>query len=300
MATGIAARVAICTSLSITDGGKTGSKHSEQLSRCWWSLFILDRIHGSSFLTLPAISDESILPEIPPCAIRPGRLAATRTAPDDLGDPRIIEENDDGINSYGLQLLSIWGRLMAYLKTIRRGHLEDAWMANSTYQQIKSEMSKFETVFPEAHRFKIAKLHERVASDLSRDREYWASWVFTQCIYHTIHCTLNHPFLHLARIRGRQRLRSPSFLQHATDQAILHSAWVVHTINVCEARNFRIYDSFIGHLVSIITTVHFFLRFSKEESLAAKALQDFEQCRKFVEAMAQDHPHLANTVGDYC
>ena len=299
MAIGVAARLAVCTTLSLSDAGKSAPRKSDEISRCCWSLFILDRTHGSSFRTLLAIPDESILPEMPPCTVRPTGSSATGTAPSDLADPRTSREKDDGINSYALQLLSVWGRLMSYLKTTRKGNLEDAWMANSIYQQIKSEMSRFETVFPEAHRFKNARFHERSPSELAKDREYWAPWAFTHCIYHTIHSTLNHPFLHITRIHGRQKLQSPSFLQHTTDQAILHSAWIIRTIDMCRDKGFPIFDPYIGHLVSMIATVFFFLRFSRDETLAAKASKDFERCLEFVEHMASDHPHLANTVGDF-
>ncbi|EXJ80923.1 hypothetical protein A1O3_07211 [Capronia epimyces CBS 606.96] len=294
MAVGIAARLAICANMSRSEMGRSVTRKSD-LSRCYWSIFILDRIHGSSFRALQAISDETILPEMPPCAKQPRISLTLQHVLDKAGDSPVVDENDNGINSYALQLLSTWGRLMVYLKTIRKGNLEDAWVANSTYQQLKSEMSRFETVFPEAHRFKYARFHERTPDGLSRDRVYWASWIFTQCLYHTIHCTLNHPFLHVVRIHGRQRLRSPSFLQHATDQAILHSAWVVHVLTLSQERDFTIHDPFIGHMASMVATAQFFLRFSKDDNLAKKASDDFDQLRRFVEDMGQDHPHLQHT-----
>ncbi|OQV07892.1 Fungal specific transcription factor domain-containing protein [Cladophialophora immunda] len=289
MALGVAVRMAICSNTMFSTA-KTVSPNTD-LSRCCWSLFILDRMHGSSFRSLPAIPTEENLPEMPPSGRRPPLALSNRSA-----DLEGVEEKDAGIDSYALQLLSIWGRLMAYLKTIREGKLEEAWTANSVYQQIKSEMSRFETVLPEVHRFKNTRFHDRTISELEEQRGYWAPWVFTQCIYHTIHCTLNHPFLHIARIPGRPRLRSPSFLQHATDQAVLHSAWVVLVLRLCEERNFTIFDPFVGHLASMIATTQFFLQFSKDESLAVKASRDFEMLRRYVEKMANTHSHLLHTV----
>ncbi len=292
MTIGIAARMLICANIP---------PKSTDICRCYWSIFILDRIHGSSFRILPAISDETILPEMPPCAQRPESHLTVSGLVTDAGDLGATEEDEMGINSCALQLLSIWGRLMTYLKSIRQGQLEDAWTANSTYQQIKSEMSRFETTFPESHRFKNLRFLERAAEDLSRNRDYGAPWLFTQCLFHTIHCTLNHPFLHVARIHGRQRrLRSPSFLQHGTDQAILHSTWVVHIISLCEMKGFAIFDPFIGHLVAVIATAWFFFRFSKDGPLAVKASEDFERLRRFVEKMAAEHSHLENTVKSSC
>ncbi|KIW66663.1 hypothetical protein, variant [Phialophora macrospora] len=288
MAVGVATRLAVCSGLmsSTAKGAVVSSDHS----RCYWSLFILDRIHGSSFRSIPAILTDDAFPEMPPSARRPEGLGLT--LPNDLEEPQAAEDKDAGINSYFLRLLSIWGRLMSYLKTIRQGVLEDAWTANSMYQQIKAEMSGFETVLPEVHRFKNTRFCERNISELERDRHYWASWVFTQCIYHATHCTLNHPFLHIARIPGQKRLRSPSFLQHASDQAALHSAWVVLILSTCEERDFKIYDPFIAHLASMIATAEFLLQFSKDEALAAKSARNFSMLRNFVERMAASHPHL--------
>ncbi|EXJ58182.1 hypothetical protein A1O7_05607 [Cladophialophora yegresii CBS 114405] len=292
MAVGVATRLAVCAGLmsSKVKGVIVSAEHS----RCYWSLFILDRIHGSSFWGVPAIPAGNAAPEMPLSVKRPEYLELT--SPNDLEEPQAAEEKDAGINSYALQLLSIWGRLMSYLKTISQGDLEDAWTANSTYQQIKAEMSRFETVLPEVHRFKNARFRERNISELERHRHYWASWVFTQCIYHTTHCTLNHPFLHIARIRGQRRLRSPSFLQHASDQAALHAAWVVLILSSCEERDFKIYDPFVGHLASMIATAEFLLQFSKDNALAAKSASNFNMLRRFIERMAASHPHLQHTT----
>jgi hypothetical protein len=292
IAVGVATRLAVCSGL--IDGTGKPVTASPALSRCCWSLYILDRIHGSSFRTLPAISIENTLPEMPPSVPRPELLE--RVNSNEPADPQLAVERDAGISSYALQLLSIWGRLMSYLKTIKQGTLEDAWTANSVYQQIKSEMSRLETVLPEVHRYKNSRFHDLTLTDLDNQRRYWASWILTQCIYHTIHCTLNHPFLHIARIPGRKRLRSPSFLQHATDQAVLHSAWVVLLLGLCEGKDFKIFDPFVGHLASMIATAKFFLQFSKDQSLAIKASNDFDMLRSFVKKMASMHTHLIHTV----
>ncbi len=294
MSVGVATRLAVCSGL-ISGAAKT-SNISPEHSRCHWSLFILDRIHGSSFRSVPAISADIALPDMPPSARRPESLVLVPTLSNEPEEPPPADEKDAGISSYTLQLLSTWGRLMSHLKSIRQGVLEDAWTANSVYQQIKAEMSRYETVLPEAHRFKNARFRERDVLDLERHRHYWASWVACQCIYHTLHCTLNHPFLHIARMPGQRRLRSPSFLQHASDQAALHSAWVVLILSSCEEREFEIYDPFVGHLASMIATAEFLLQFSKDETLAAKAASNFDMLRKFVERMAVNHPHLVHVV----
>lgn len=295
MTTGIAVRLAISTGMLTGSVSRGPSKKSDALQRCCWSLFVLDKIYNSSFQTLPAIPEEAVMPE------KPASPSTPHTASEEGSeDQRMLQspaQIDEGVTSYSLQLLSAWGHLMTYLKNIRQGQLEDAWSPNSAYQQIKSLVFRFETVLPEVHRFRKTKFHERTESERAATRDYWAAWISMQMVYHVIQCILHHPFLHLAEIHRRQRLRSPSFLQHATDQAILHSAWVIRILDLCMDHNFAVYDPFVGHLAAMTATVLFFLRFSRDGTLATKAGKDFEVCQRFVDRMADENPHLQHTVG---
>lgn len=294
LTTGIAVRLAISTNVLTCGSGRASSKKPEALQRCCWSLFVLDKIYNSSFQTLPAIPEEAALPEKPPSPLTPHSVS------EEGPEVQRLQQNagqvDDGVTSYSLQLLSAWGHLMVYLRNIRQGQLEDAWTPNSTYHQIKSLVFRFETVLPEDHRFRNARFHEKTESERARERNYWAAWISMQMVYHVIQCILHHPFLHLAEIHRKQKLRSPSFLQHATDQAILHSAWVIRILDLCMDHNFPVYDPFVGHLAAMTATVLFFLRFSRDGTLATKAAKDFEVCRRFVDNMAAENPHLQHTV----
>jgi len=294
LTTGIAVRLAISTNILTSGSGRALSKKPEALQRCCWSLFVLDKIYNSSFQTLPAIPEDVVLPEKPPSPVTPHTIR--EKSPEVQRFQQNAGQVDDGVTSYSLQLLSTWGHLMVYLKHIRQGQLEDAWEPNSTYHQIKSLVFRFETVLPEDHRFRNARFHEKTESERGRERNYWAAWISMQMVYHAIQCILHHPFLHLAEIHRKQKLRSPSFLQHATDQAILHSAWVIRILDLCMDHNFTVHDPFVGHLAAMTATVLFFLRFSRDGALATKAAKDFEVCRRFVDNMAAENPHLQHTV----
>ncbi|KIV90094.1 hypothetical protein PV10_07436 [Exophiala mesophila] len=290
---GVAVRLAICTYSSSLTTSRSNARKSDDYSRCFWTLFVLDKIYGTSFQSLTAVPDEGILPEKPVSVRTPSSNANMR--PEGPRGVQVQEAADEGISSYCLNLISTWGQLMAFLKDIKQGQIEDAWTPNSVYQKIKSLMFRFETLLPEVHRFQNANLRERTRSEWSADYEYWSGWILAQMMYHTIHCTLNHPFIHLADVHSRQRHRSPSFLQHATDQAILHAAWIVRILELLMDRDFTIFDPFIGHLASMGATVLFFLRFSRDRALASRASKNFEVCRQFVDRMADLHPHLQHT-----
>jgi hypothetical protein len=293
MTLGVGVRFAICAGW-ISDSAKRPACTAEILRACW-TLFVLDRMYGSSFRTLPAIMSSEDLPEMPVSPKRPETSQSSLSG--ELGDNTIIDERDVGITACVLRLLSIWGRLMEYLRSIKNGLHEDAWSAGSKYQQIKSEMSKFETTMPEVHRAKHARFHDLSSEDLQRDRSYWRIWIFEQCLYHAIHTALNHPFLHIAKVPGRRGLRSPSFLQHTTDQAVLHCQWVVLIFRLCGEKAFEAHDPFLGHLAAVTATALFFLQFSKDDALAKKAYRDFHILRVVVGEMTVTQPHLQHTVG---
>jgi hypothetical protein len=294
MAIGIGARMINCTGLlssHVTDS------RSEDLSRCAWGLFMLDKLHGSSFRTLPAFPNTLILPPILyPSAPRPPSSPLSGIHVAGMRDSVTPDLEDSGITFYCLRLVTIWAHVMAYLKTIKHGDVEEPWTPNSTYQQIASDMFQLETAYPATHRFKAVKFYERSPAELEEHRDYWAPWIFSQVVYHSVRAVLNHPFLHLRRTNGRQNLRSPTFLQHAMDQAILHSSWIARILQMCVEKDFSIFDPFIGHLASVAATIHLFLQCSRDTELVSAASEHFEGCKSFLNNQAIEHLHLRCTV----
>lgn len=282
-----------CTGLlsSVTDS------RSEDFSRCTWGLYMLDKLHGSSFRTLPAFPNN--LPPPPtlyPSAARLPSSPILRLDVAGMRDSVTPDLKDSGINFYCLRLVAIWAQVMAYLKTIKHGHVEEPWTPNSTYQQIASDMFQLETAYPAAHRFKAVKFCERSPVELEDRRDYWAPWIFSQVVYHAVRAVVNHPFLHLRRTNGRQKLRSPTFLQHAMDQAILHSSWIARILQMCDEKDFSIFDPFIGHLASVAATIHLFLQCSRDADLVSAASEHFKCCKHFLDKQAIEHLHLRCTV----
>lgn len=294
MAVGIGARMINCTNLLSLHASESKSK---DLSRCAWSLFMLDKFHGSSFRTLPAFPNNIMPPATPyPSAPPPTNDPLSGTEIASVRDSVTPDLDDNGINFYCLRLITIWARVMAYLKTIKHGHVEEPWTPNSAYQQIASDMFQLETSFPGSHRFKAVKFYDRSPEELEKDRDYWAPWIFSQIVYHSVRAVSNHPFLHLRRTNGRQRLRSPTFLQHTTDQAILHSSWVARILQMCMEKDFSIFDPFMGYLASVAATIHLFLRFSRDPELVSAASEHFEGCKAFLDVQATQHLQLRYVV----
>ncbi|KEF62477.1 uncharacterized protein A1O9_00450 [Exophiala aquamarina CBS 119918] len=234
-------------------------------------------------------------PSAPP-APPPVNSSLSGTEITSMKDSVTPDLDDGGINFYCLRLIAMWARVTAYLKTIKHGHMEEPWTPNSTYQQIASDMFQLETSYPAAHRFKTVKFYDRFPADLEKHRDYWAPWIFSQIVYHSVRAVANHPFLHLRKTNGRHRLCPPSFLQHATDQAILHSSWVARILQMCVEKELSILDPFIGHLASVAATICLFLQFSRDPELVSAASGHFEGLKAFLNVQATQHLHLRYVV----
>jgi len=296
MSIGVAARYALCTNILTMNSKTSGSLRQDEVARCLWSLFYLDRTYGSSFNMVRAMPEATILPDIPTHMsnfVMPSSLARERYDKDD--DP-LHHIHDPGIGSHVLKLVSIWGDLMAYLQQIRLETREKAWQSQSAYLQIKSQIFEFECHLPQKHRFDFVRFDERSRTDIAQSKHYWEHWILSQMLYHGIQAVLNHPFLHFFRKNDQQSVRPPSFQQNVIDQAILHSRWIVRIVELCQEKEWHPSDPFVAHLVSVIATVNFFLSFSKDENLAAKAIENFDKCESFVGQLAARWNHLNHTV----
>lgn len=286
-----------CTNLP---SSHVSDSRSEDFSRCAWSLFMLDKFHGSSFRTSPAFPNNIMPPTAPyPSAPPPQAPSGPLSGTEISGRRNSLtpDLDDNGIDFYCLRLTAIWASVMAYLKTIKHGNVEEEpWTINSAYQHIASDMFQLETSYPSIHRFKAVRFYDRSSSELEEHRDYWAPWISSQIVYHSVRAVVNHPFLHLRRVNDRQRLRSPSFLQHATDQAILHSSWIARILQLFMEKKFLLFDPFIR--ISCVRGCHnsSFLRFSWDPELVTAASEHFKGCKTFLKMQATQHLHLRYVV----
>lgn len=296
MSIGVAARYALCTNFLTMSSRSSGLSSQDEVARCLWSLFYLDRTYGSNFNMMRAMPEATVLPEIPTGISNLGMPSPLVTGLDDNDDDPLLHIKDAGIGSYVLELVSIWGDLMSHLQQIRYGSHQNAWHPDSAYQKIRVQIFETECILPQKHRFDFVKFGERSSTEIAKFRQYWDHWILSQMLYHGIQATLNHPFLHFFRKNDQQSVRPPSFQQHVIDHSILHSRWIVRLVELCQEKQFQLSDPFVGYLVSVTATVNFFLGFSKDKQLAAKAIENFDKCEDFVGQLAQKWKHLNHTV----
>lgn len=270
---------------------------NEQKSRCWWSVFILEKAFtsGPSMLQLDGIPFSSVqYPSSPP---RPPGAVSSIAASPSSGNFKKSPSSDLGINAYCLQLFPIWHDVAAYLQQVRLGHTEDPWRASSTYNKLAENVYEFETGIAQMHRFRSVSFQTRSAEEFAEQKSYWIPWLLMQLTFHTSQALLNHPIFHIMIPRKPSSLlKPPSFLQHTVDQALLHSGWTVRLIRICDDLNHQISDPFVGQLVAVVATVHWIISFASDEPVAERAESDFEYCHRFVRGMADIWPQFSQSV----
>ncbi|CAH0057197.1 unnamed protein product [Clonostachys solani] len=236
-------------------------------SRCYWSIFILEKTFSSGFCLL---AHHTRVPTYPPS---PDAPLASR--PDAL-DQR---HEDIGINACCLQALSIWGDIIFYLEEIRRGKMEQPWMPSSEHSQLTMKLHELELNLAHQHLLRKVQFQDRQPAELCQEQEYWTPWVLMQFISHAGHAALHNPFIQLVALRKSKSLTQPlSFLQRSVDQSLFHSA--------CRA----IGGSNGYH------TIPWLFQFARDESISSKAKADYREYHKALGSLSEKWPRLARKI----
>ncbi|KAI1630167.1 hypothetical protein EDD37DRAFT_84703 [Exophiala viscosa] len=274
------------------------SAEKEVASRCYWSIFILERM----FLPQPKLAAfgrvQRFTPDYPVSPPSPLPLSS---------DTRIHSERhaasdsikDIGIIAHCLLSVSVWRDLTTYLHEIQFGNTESAWVPSSTYSQLNLQMHENQTICGSPHLFRNLSLRERSAADFLEHREYWTSWALMQVASHAIPAVLNHPFIHLVVKRPAGSTHNPKptfFLQQTVDLAIFHSGWVARLLRVFDSFPFQLTNPVVGHMIAATATVFWLFQFVRDTKVSIRAKEDLEKSESFLERMAPECPHVAQKL----
>ena len=252
----------------------------EERRRCFWSLFLLKRLHGADFGILDFTGEENF-PWYPESTGKPSK-------PDVVSDST-HEALDRGIISCEIQLSEIWFKITRYAR--RRGKPSNLppWSPQSEYAVIMAQQMESETRMPQVHRFRPAEFSKKTVEELQNNRDYWGPWIFVQFIYHTNLCLLNHPLLLSLRLRSVKSEIPEMFLQSTSDLISSHASWITHLIGMLEAKSFKVTDPFLAHCAAIIATIY--LQESFVEDSRSEKMDNFAKCLKFVQGFVE-WPHV--------
>lgn len=268
----------------------------DRACRAYWSIFLLERLcltHIGDTTYSKALGYPESTPLPPP---------VSTSAPSKDGYSLYSEAcaeastNDMGINGYSLCLVTVWGRVRAYLHQLRHGRLEKPWLSESTYTKLGIELFECEAQLTKQHLFINVAPSSRTKAEIEEQRDYWHPWITMQIISHAMQAILNHPFLHLVVLRSQEgRPASRLFLQQAVDLALYHSGWVCRLVRTCHGM-LEIVDPLVGDVIAATATVPWLFQFAKDPKVSERARLDLAVCLDVLSNMALTWPHISQKV----
>ncbi|KIW31360.1 uncharacterized protein PV07_03016 [Cladophialophora immunda] len=275
-------------------------RSDDERRRCYWSLLLLRNLYGVSTSTFSFVQDERT-PRLPQRPEPPAGTSSqmTDTALEQADAPNSSNEPSDlGIFAYVVQLSQVWQRAARFAN--RRGNIGTlpAWSPQSEYSQITAELMDLETRLPYKYRFRPSRFLDQDRGQLEKHRDFWASWILLQILYHTILCLLNHPLLLFLRLRNFRVTMVPEvFLQHTADLTETHTEWIVHVLDLCQKNDFPQFDPFLAHCAAIAATVYLQQSFSDDVEVKATKQASFRKCVSFIRDLGSFWPYI-NQLAD--
>jgi len=266
----------------------------EERRRCFWSLFLLKRLHGADFMVLDFAAEDNF-PWYPETTGSPQHQSPTSERPDTIENDT-EGFTDKGIVAYAIQLTEVWFKTTRYAWRRGKPSALPPWSAQSEYHTILAQQMDFETRMPYMHRFEPAKFSQKSIEHLNSNRDYWGPWLFIQFLYHTNLCLLTHPLLMSLRLRNSKCVIPEIFLQHTSDLISSHASWIINFIDMLEAKGFKVTDPFLGHCVAIVATIYLQESSVDDNARRRNKQECFEKCLKFIQSFGAQWPHLGRIV----
>lgn len=288
---GLAMTLAQCAGLAVESGDPISDVVREERRRCFWSICLLRQLHGADCRLLE-LSEEDEFPVYPASIGQPpGDTNGNSKSSNDI--PLRTDKPDLGIVAYAIQLTDVWYKTTKYGRRRSKPSQIPPWSPRSEYATIMAQEMDYETRMAPIHRYKPSDFANRTSEELESNREYWGPWLFVQFLYHTNLCLLNHPLLFSLRLRNITSMIPEIFLQHTEDLIVSHATWIVHLIDVLEAKSFYPSDPFLGHCAAIAATIFLQESYKPRDTSHNEKEVNFAKCLKFVRNIAVHWPHVS-------
>lgn len=287
----LAMNLAQCANLGQEPRSPTSAVTREERRRCFWSIYLLKRLHGGDFPILDI--SEAGSPPYPQSPARPARFLSPGPS---IVEMRRSDVEDEGIIAYVLILSEVFAKTARYVRLHGRPSNVPPWSPHSEYSKILALQMDMETRMPYHHRFKPANLSERSLEELQAHREYWGPWFLNQFLYHTNLCLINHPLLLSLSLRNFRSTIPEIFLQHTSDLISSHTTWIIHFVNYLQEKLLLVSDPFLGYSAAVVATIELQLSFTDIATIREQKRENFTKCVKFVQTIGERWPHMARLV----
>lgn len=262
----------------------------EERNCCYWSVVLLQRLLGIT-APLATSADVRSIPypnscSMPQCALlRPEVRRAYELAQDDSGVMILV-----------IEMSVEWLKVMSYIKDCLSFTPDTSpWLTSSRYASALAGVMSIETRLQPLHRYKHISFRDLALKDLEERREYWAPWLLSRFLYHTMICLLNHPLLVTLQLQSKGN-DSELFREQSSFYVARHVHWILHFIAFVEARKFRITDPVIGYCAAVVATIESQLIYSVDEVTAEKKQRNIQSCRRLIRSLAPSYALMADLV----
>ncbi|KAL4969947.1 Zn(II)2Cys6 transcription factor [Aspergillus stella-maris] len=209
---------------------------------------------------------------------------------------RLTNREDLGLTICAIQLAEVWGLAQGYAAAPVTADSPPPWAPQSDYSRITFRHTEYESITPLRYRHHETRLDESSTMDLQQRRDFWGHCLFFQLAFHAVPCLLNHPLLLSTRLRNFRHTMPQSFLRHSYEQITLHAGWVLHFIDLLDAKNYEVSDPTLGQCVVIVATIYLQHSFVEDMFSREKAEAGYDKCLGFLKRMALRWPSIARQV----
>lgn len=256
--------------------------------RTMWSCFLMDRFNSSGTDRPLFVGEQYIQAQLP---IKDSYFHMEITGPtEDLdgnvpnpvesGSGQMSDAKDNmGVTAYLIRLVSIWGRLVAYLNLGGKDRDEyPMWAEESTHYDIKRAIKSWKESLPEGMQYSPENLQNHASEKLANQ------FIFLHIVYNQVILFMNRFALPIPGSRPSFPKEMPeSFIAEASRAA--HEAANQISSLVNEGMDHHVVAPFAGYAAFFSSTVHIYGAFSKNPSLEASSKQNLAWNVKYLTKM---------------
>ncbi|KAM3064827.1 hypothetical protein ACMFMF_011667 [Clarireedia jacksonii] len=260
----------------------------DEYRRCFWGFYMLECLCSDASKSRLSLPHEK--PPFPP-SLSAKSVHGPPTTLRKFGDYSSGQTQDKGIIGYSFQLVELWKESLQYVL----GSLDSSeapWSSGSGYFDMSASVMEWETYLCQNHRSAHAMFSEQSPTDLLMNTRYWGPWLNVQFTYHGTLCLINNPFYLFEKVKNNAGMAPTSFLETASDLALLHAKHIARLIETLGHRNFEPSDPFLGYCAAVACITHLWFCHVEERSIKEQAQARFAICYGFVAKLAGKWPNV--------
>ncbi|PBP20744.1 hypothetical protein BUE80_DR008302 [Diplocarpon rosae] len=283
--TQISLGVRIAQSLGYLTDPTSKEDISEEVVRCTWTLFMLDRTFSITRLVSPSLPYQDFKLRKPNWEGALSLNPALQNVDADVALGNDISPSDQDLSALLVGIYAMWDDVIRYIFETTNNSTTPPWQPGSELATIEYRFADFEPEFS-THRYREVNFPRRAIQEPNL-RPYFASWLCFQLTYMSIQCCVHHPFIMFIKLQHVIRKVPPSFLQKSYKSSLIHSRWIIRFLNEMDEAGMMLHDPFIGYLTAIAATIQLEHTLSKHSDVAAAARLSFASAVRYLKKLSK-------------